>query len=1121
MYLSSSNLLEKEESINTNLHIPFLLNFDFNKSTPLLSPDNSFAIFYNDSVILNVDLKTKKIKWYQTFENNEKISNVQINSNNQISFIKQLDTHNEIIILSNSNYMDYNELKLKENILSYKLFQTTYSNDEILLIVNDYFQISLYKDNILQKSISKNIISDVQNGQINYNNKILNIEYLPEQKLILIFFDNGLIIIYSISNFNPENIYSNEEILEYEKCINLNKGEDNQYSYYNLKIHKNNYICDNVNHNNIGEMDIDINNNDKINSKNNYVTTFLTICVNQRSMNKRKSSIYFYKIENGNFISLKDNKYSNDIENKITFDNKEIVDSIIFKYKINNNENDVNDYIFVLFKKMDILNNNKFLYSTEYSNLFHWFNLDKEINNNNNFEIFKIFEEYPNSHIYINNINLSQKNRKIFTINYCKLGEHIISFEHNNENVNNNNLNELLNSSNYNDYLTQLNSINFNENQFNDNICNKYKELYDIKLDEELFKINNGYDNFSKDDISKINYFLLNLISNQSLFKIKNYLLKRNALNSGFIFPIEQICLTCKFLLRCIKNKITNDNKRNNDIEKLLIILINILKILQNRNRTYNDKLFGGEKEIMIEQESIINSLIFDCECILFIYKIQNLFYDLLQKKNLDINEINEKYPNVFMNIFAFDNDNSNINLDKNIYEKIYYIINNLHLIYFKLFPEKSLINLFNPKADNPITLNALLYYIKFIIFNYYFYYVYPKVMNINNFSQKDLCQNEYFKKILSEFKKYFEISKTLYILDNTNDNNPNVSFVDLIKFLQFISNEKLIMNKEINNIIPINKIIYKLINSLRENKYYYEALTIGNALLPFLSSFDEYNSYLNVILELKDYPLAYSFINNCLLLYYKSEEQENKIKKFLQSNVYYEIKKMYFIFYEYLIKNKAIDVLFKLPLNYIEIYIFKELCEENEIYKEFLIIYYIIIGNINEAKYYFQKYMNLNGDNESQSKILTANLIKYYETLINKKSKNEKIDEIIDKISTENKFLLKIDDKEEGRNRGVIRNGMLKDGTGFSESLMKSSIMENKIISGTNYNIEDYNKMSTNLINKLSCSFNKNLSSNFLSKESLKKKIKMNEIKPFSNAQISSIYYTNSNSLDNFISNK
>jgi hypothetical protein len=208
--------------------------------------------------------------------------------------------------------------------------------------------------------------------------------------------------------------------------------------------------------------------------------------------------------------------------------------------------------------------------------------------------------------------------------------------------------------------------------------------------------------------------------------------------------------------------------------------------------------------------------------------------------------------------------------------------------------------------------------------------------------------------------------------------------------------------------------------------------------------------------------------------------------------------------------------------LNYIEIYIFKELCEENEIYRELLIIYYIIVGNINEAKYYYQKYMNLYGDNESQSKILYANLIKYYESLINKKCINEKVDEIIDRLSTENKFLLRINDTEKIGKKEEMGNGILKDATGFSESLMKSSIMENKIISGNNYNIEDYNKLSTNLINKLSCTFNKNLSSKYLSEENLRKKIKMNEIKPFSNAQVSSIQFSNSNSnMNNLISNK
>ena len=65
-----------------------VINFDFSKSTPIISPDKSFALFYDELTLINVDLKTKKIKWYKNFQKSEKISNVQINPDNQISFIK-------------------------------------------------------------------------------------------------------------------------------------------------------------------------------------------------------------------------------------------------------------------------------------------------------------------------------------------------------------------------------------------------------------------------------------------------------------------------------------------------------------------------------------------------------------------------------------------------------------------------------------------------------------------------------------------------------------------------------------------------------------------------------------------------------------------------------------------------------------------------------------------------------------------------------------------------------------------------------------------------------------------------------------------------------------------------
>ena len=143
-----------------------------------------------------------------------------------------------------------------------------------------------------------------------------------------------------------------------------------------------------------------------------------------------------------------------------------------------------------------------------------------------------------------------------------------------------------------------MSSPNYDEEKFKEKIINKYKALYDINLN-----LKNDFEENDKDDISKINYFLLNLTANQALFKIKNYLLKRNALNTAFIFHIEQICLTYKILLKSIKAKISKE-KGNQELEKILNIILNLLKIIKNRNRTYNEKLFGGEKEIILEQES-------------------------------------------------------------------------------------------------------------------------------------------------------------------------------------------------------------------------------------------------------------------------------------------------------------------------------------------------------------------------------------------------------------------------------------------------------------------------------------------------------------------------------------
>ena len=97
---------------------------------------------------------------------------------------------------------------------------------------------------------------------------------------------------------------------------------------------------------------------------------------------------------------------------------------------------------------------------------------------------------------------------------------------------------------------------------------------------------------------------------------------------------------------------------------------------------------------------------------------------------------------------------------------------------------------------------------------------------------------------------------------------------------------------------------------------------------------------------------------------------------------------------------------------------------------------------------------------------------------------KLEKIDDIIEQLSTENKFLVEIDDKKEKEIIDKRTNLQKKENIGFSEFMLKSSLMENKILSGLNYSINDYNKFSSNISNKYNNIFNEDISKSILKQE-------------------------------------
>ena len=1041
-----SNELNTEDNLNSSLHIPYFLNFDFYKSNFVKSADNSFILYYTDSILLNIDLQSKKLNWYKQFDKSVRIADVQINSDNQISFIKQQQSHNEIATLSNKNYTEFSELKLKDFIIKHKLIQMDDSSD-ILLVINDSFQLTLYKDNLLIKNISKNIVQDVNNELIQKENKIINIEYIREQNLILIIFDNGIIAYYEINIFYHEEAYSNDINLEYKNYINLNYNDINQSVYYDIKIITNNYIC---------------NNDMKIADDKDKITTLLIICGNKKIINKISSFIYFFKIEEGKF---ENNNINN---NQISFENKEIIDSSIIKSNYNNNEN-IYNYIFVLFKIVENNIKNKLYYSTEYSNLFHWYNLEQEINDKG-FQELENFEDISQAQIFINNIKcFGNNNNNKFSINYLKIGNNIKIIDSKDENRIKNQLeiNELINSNNYNDYISYVNSINYNEHDYKIFIENKYNQNYNIDI------LNNIKD-------EKIDFFLLNLIANKALFKIKNYLMKRDTLNTNFIFPISLPYTTCKFLFKEIVHKIKRYDERNDYIESLLNILINILKILKNRNRIYNEKLYEGDEKILIKQEWELNSFIFNIECILFIYKIQNL-----SKKNFDKGfEYGNELKHTFFNIFAFKNKKKEENIieDKNDDDEsqedmnnqtILEEIKNLHKTYMNCFSEEKLIKIFYILSEVGIKFESFLYYIKFIIFNYYFYcFLYKE--GGNNLDNILLYENDYFKTIKPEYESYSKISKALFDFDK---NGTNIRIFELIKFLQYIIKENIITNNELNKKLNQEKIIYNLITNLISHEFNDECLSIGNSICSSLTTFDEFNAFLLAILKVKDYPLAYSFINKCLWINLDKHKTNDKIKIFFDSMDYIEIRNLYNNFYEYLIKNKAIDYLFKLSLNFIEIYIFKELCHKK--YKQLLIIYHIIIGNVKEAKFFFKEYSKIYN---SESQILYANLIKYYELLIGKKQEDETADNKIDALTEGKKLLIKID---EDKQRIYLKDNDMnneKIDTLFSLSQLSSSIAENQIISGQYLDSRDYNKLPKKLIQKLYDSFKRGFFSDYIS---------------------------------------
>ena len=1015
--MSEQNINENE-LINTRIINDSSINFQ--QCENIISPDKKFCVFYNHYNLIIVDLVLKKLISKISFNQNERISNVQLLKPDLLLYCKKTE-YSEIVISSLNSLNIYYELKIKENILNYHFTQIDDSGINYMFVITSNYELILFQENIEKNRYY--IIQDIQNSEFIKKFNIEKMEFVKENQILLIFTSNGLILNYAIHK-NPENI--SQIMSSFIELILIDRNNyNNLYSYVNVYL--NCYICLNKEQNNYFSSE---NLSENSNNNDEHYCVFVTIA---GIKNKQISFISCYEIENSHLIE----KYFIEI-NEIMFD------SYITKSVTKNSNFDKPNYIFLVTKSYE--NYVKFYYGDLYAIEKKKNNEDAQLillNQRNDLQnVLKI--SILNSTSSIRGIN-EFKIHILYLINInefeCFFKNDVVSNKKSIENYENLNLEE---------YISLKNNKNA-MNNFNSIIYNKINQI--IELNENEF----------------VDFFLISLILKNDLFQIKKYLTLRDQLQlKKFYIENDLIISTCKVLKNNIKKLIetylTNNNLNNVQIneflnfEKYFKNLIEISKIALRRNNNPLREPFVQEEVVSKDQNIEINNELFDLENLYFIIKILNNYLANNFNKNKQFYQKNH-----FFNLFTFYN-NDNIHIRNNF--------ENFIKQYFDF--SRSLNNVINnyeenDKSKKPIDFINLLYYTKFILFNYFYYYLKYNSNDINNpisFSN--------FKGIRNEYTEYSPISEILFNLDNLIENQ---NIIPLTNFLIKLNQKEIIdQNNIINSILDLSNLNHNLLYLLFSRNYKEDAFLISNNISNYYNNFNDWNIHIKFLLEQKFDNLAYQYIKTCFAIYYLNQDV-NDLKKIMESPNYNNAKNLYYTLFDYLITHEKIDVLFKLPLTFIEKLILKEFFYENKQYEDLLIIYYLKLGLLSEAKNIFTSYINSSNENIfNHSKNLYKNLIDCFEVLDGKvKNKDTHIDSVMNKIKNdENQLFLKVNvEKERNELRNIslqmkgLENPLFIGNKNIRDSLIESSLRDEEIIEGKKSN-QNINLKTNKLVNEI-----------------------------------------------------
>ncbi|MCQ2819077.1 MAG: hypothetical protein MJ252_17585 [archaeon] len=426
--------------------------------------------------------------------------------------------------------------------------------------------------------------------------------------------------------------------------------------------------------------------------------------------------------------------------------------------------------------------------------------------------------------------------------------------------------------------------------RFKSKILNEVQPEWDT-LDLRLFQTDLHFD-----------FYLLYLLHKKNLISLNEYLNLKNSNNYyQYLAPSEDLFHTCEILfkeLRKILRQNFFDESSFETIKKMtnyLKYIIEVLKNVKHRNENPDGNLYQPEVILINVQEYDIQSLLFDVENIYFIIKILICYSELVSKNlaNPDMEILSDAHS--FFKAFTLLDKKEDLQPGLKLRNFLFYYVSSVD--YSMLIQNRKIYY-----QD----INSLLSYMKFnfiLIFSYF--------VELNSEEIKAIVKKN---NLIKEYNSFIEICNEISYLDHKINTKPITA---LYKFMTCTNAKHLCQlpfeDDYLSCLLSLNE---RILTLLFERNLLDECFILEQQLLPYLNKYNEWMIVLKILLSKGHFSLAFQLVNNAFAHVYNTFKS---LESFVQSPKFEEMKSLYNFLFEYLLTNEKIELLFSMPLNFIE----------------------------------------------------------------------------------------------------------------------------------------------------------------------------------------------------------